>query len=203
MISLFLLVFLFSFLGFTPPSVLNMTALKIRLNSDKKEFTQFTLGVTSIVFLQAFLSIYLADYISKNPIFLELLEKTGIVILLMLSFYFFKLYKKEKKEITIHNKSKNSFFRGIILSSLNMFAIPFFCGISAFLMTFNLMSFDATSIFLFVMASVIGAFFILYLYGKYAFKIQQKTGNFTNNINLILSFITAGFALFTFLKFVV
>ena len=58
MISLFLLVVAFSFLGFTPPSVLNMTALKIKLNGDKKQFTQFTLGVSSIVFLQAYLSIY-------------------------------------------------------------------------------------------------------------------------------------------------
>jgi hypothetical protein len=69
MISLFLLVFLFSFLGFTPPSVLNMTALKIRLNGDKKQFTQFTLGVSSIVFIQASLSIYLTENIAQNPNF--------------------------------------------------------------------------------------------------------------------------------------
>lgn len=203
MISLFLIVLLFSFLGFTPPSVLNMTALKIRLNNDKKEFSKFTSGVLSIVFLQAFLSIYLTEYISKNPIFLEVFEKVGIAVLLILSFYFFKQNKKEKKQIVTYKKRKNAFFTGLFLSSLNMFAIPFFCGISALLMTFNLMHFDVTSISLFVIASVVGAFLILFLYGKFAYKIQQKTGNLTNNINLVLCFITAGFALFTFLKFVV
>ncbi len=84
-----------------------------------------------------------------------------------------------------------------------MFAIPFFCGVTAFLMGFKLMNFETTSILLFVIGAVLGTFYILYLYGKYAVKIQQKTGNMTQNINLILCFITAGFALFTFLKFVV
>lgn len=203
MISIFFLGLFFSFLGYTPPSVLNMTALKIRLNRDKKAFTQFTLGVSSIVFLQAYLSVYLTKYISNNLMFIEMLEKGGIVVLLILSFYFFKQNKKEKKKITIIKKNKNSFFTGILLSTLNMFAIPFFCGISAFLMTFNLMHFDSVSIALFVIGSVFGAFLILYLYGKYAYKIQRKTGNLTNNINLFLSIITASFALFTFLKFVV
>ena len=91
----------------------------------------------------------------------------------------------------------------MILSLLNLFGIPFFCGVTAFLMSFDLMNFDPISIFFYVLGSVIGAFFILYLYGKYAFKIQQKTGKMTQNINLILCCITASFALFTFLKFVV
>lgn len=203
MISLFLLVFIFSFLGFTPPSVLNMTALKIRLKGDKKQFTQFTLGVSIIVLLQAYLSIYLTEYIVNNPSFLEVLEKTGIVVLCVLSIYFYKAYKKEKKEVSFHKNSKNSFFAGLVLAVLNMFAIPFFCGIVAFLVSFNVMHFDTISILSFVIGAVLGAYFILLLYGKYAFKIQQKTGSLTNKINLILCFITAGFGLFTLLKFVV
>ena len=84
-----------------------------------------------------------------------------------------------------------------------MFAIPFFCGATAFLMGFNLMNFEFYSVMIFIMGAVTGVYFILYLYGKYASKIQQKTGNLTKNINLILCFITAGFALLTFLKFVI
>ncbi|MFK8059901.1 MAG: LysE family transporter [Polaribacter sp.] len=202
MIYLFFLGFFFAFLGYTPPSVLNMTALKIRLKGSQKEFTQFTLGASFIVFLQAYISIYLTEYISNNPAFLVLLEKTGIVVLLFLSIYFYQQNKKEKRQIVIDKNKKNSFFTGVVLSTLNMFAIPFFSGIAALLMSFNLLSFDATSILLFVLGSVIGTYLILYLYGKYAYRIQQKTGSLTNNINLILCFITAGFSLFTLLKFV-
>ena len=201
MISLFFFGFIFSFLGFTLPSVLNMTALKIRLDGSKKEFSNFTLGVSLVVFIQAYVSIYIIEYLSDNRVFIELLEKSGIVVLLFLSVYFYKQNQKEKKQIEI--RRKNSFFVGVFLSTLNMFAIPFFCGSAVFLMTFNLLSFDIVSTLLFVVGSVIGTYFILYLYGRFANRIQQKTGDLTNNINLILSFITAGFAMFTFVKFVI
>ncbi|WP_199269133.1 LysE family transporter [Polaribacter sp. L3A8] len=201
MISLFFFGFVFSFLGYTLPSVLNMTALKISLDANKREFTKFTLGVSLVVFIQVYISIYTIEYISKNPTFLEILEKTGIVVLIFLSIYFYKQNKKEKKQLKI--KRKNSFFTGVILSLLNMFAIPFFCGTAALLITFNSFSFDIASTLFFVFGSVVGTYFILYLYGRFAKCIQQKTGNLTNNINLVLSFITGGFALVTFLRFVV
>lgn len=203
MISVFILGFLFSFLGYTPPSVLNMTALKIRLQRNKKDFHYFISGVLLIVALQAYISVYFTKYITDNQKLVILLEKGGIVVLLMLSYYFYHQNKKEKKRIEIDNKNKNTFFTGIFLSILNMFAIPFFSGIVAFLMSFKLMNFDTISILFFVIGIVIGTFYILYLYGKYASKIQQKTGNMTQNINLVLCCITGGFALFTFLKFVI
>jgi len=200
MISLLFFGFVFSVLGFTLPSVLNMTALKISLGGSKKELSKFTLGVSLVVFIQAYISIYIIQYLSDNPTFIEMLEKAGIVVLFFLSVYFYKQNKKEKKQIEI--RRKNSFFVGVFLSTLNMFAIPFFSSAAAFLMTFNLFSFDIVSTLLFVVGSVIGTYFIL-LYGRFANLIQQKTGNLTKNINLILSFITAGFGAFTFIKFVI
>ncbi|PQJ68783.1 LysE family transporter [Polaribacter butkevichii] len=201
MISLFFFGFVFSFLGYTLPSVLNMTALKISLDATKREFTNFTLGVSLVIFVQVYVSIYMIEYILENPKLLEILQKLGIVVLIFLSIYFYKQNQKEKKQLEV--KKRNSFFTGIILSLLNMFAIPFFCGAAVLLMTFKSFNFDVVSTLFFVFGSVIGAYFILYLYGRFAKWIQQKTGNLTKNINLLLSFITASFALITFLKFVV
>jgi len=201
MISLFLFGFVFSFLGFTLPSVLNMTALKIRLDSNKKEFTKFTTGVSIIVFIQVYIAIYIIKYLADKPTFIEMLEKTGIVVLFVLSVYFYKQHKKERKQKELVRK--NSFLMGIILSTLNMFAIPFFCGTTAFLISFNFFSFNTIAVLTFVLGTVFGTYYVLHLYGKFAGVIQQKTGNFTNNINLILSFITLGFALFTIIKFII
>ncbi|RCS26047.1 glutamate dehydrogenase [Polaribacter sp. WD7] len=203
MILLFFLGIFFSFLGYTPPSVLNMTALKIRLHGDKKEFNKFMFGALSIVLFQAYLSVYLTKYVAGNQSLLIILQKIGIIVLLLLSIYFYKLNKKEKTKNTASSTRKNPFVAGLVLSSLNMFAIPFFSGIIAFLGAFNLMDFNGNSIFLFVAGSVVGTYYILYLYGKYAHKIQEKAGKLTNNINLILSYITAVFALFTLLKLAV
>lgn len=126
--------------------------------------------------------------------------EVGVVVLLLLSVYFYKLNKKERKTKAEIHKNKNPFVSGIVLSSLNMFAIPFFSGIIALLVSFNLIDFRFSSILLFIIGSVIGTYYILYLYGRYAYKIQQKTGKLTNHINLILCLITAAFAVFTIVK---
>lgn len=203
MISVFFFGLFFSFLGYTLPSVLNMTALKIRLQGNKKDFNYFTFGVLLITFFQAYISVFLTKHIAKNPALIDTLEKLGIVVLLFLSLYFFHQNKKEKKQLNVAPKKINSFFTGVVLSTLNMFAIPFFCGIIAFLTRYNLMDYNFSSTLLFISGSVFGILYILLLYGKYAYTIQKKTGSITQNINLILSCITAIFALFTFIKFVV
>jgi threonine/homoserine/homoserine lactone efflux protein len=193
----------FAFAGSITPSMLNMTALKISLEKNKKEANFYALGVAVVVVIQAYLAIVLTKYITENPSFLESLEKVGIVIFISLSYYFYRESNNDKKPIEIKKTSSNKpFLKGITLSALNMFSIPFFCATTATLEMFNLFIFDTLPIFLFVIGSLIGTFCILALYVKYAKKIKQKTGKITNDINLILSFITGIVAVFTILKIV-
>ena len=193
--------FFFSFTGSITPSMLNMTALKISLEKSKRESYLYSLGVSLVVSAQAYIAIILTKYISENPNFLESLEKAGTVIFILLSVYFFIQSKKQKQEVKASNDRKgNSFLSGLLLSMLNMFSIPFFCGITATLELFNLMHFDNTSITLFVIGSTIGTYCILFLYGKYAGFIQKKTGKLTKDISLILSIITGSVAVFMLIK---
>ncbi|WKD85475.1 hypothetical protein KCTC32516_00816 [Polaribacter huanghezhanensis] len=184
--------------------MLNMTALKISLEKNKKEANYYSLGVSLVVFIQAYIAILLTKYISQNPTILESLEKGGIVIFFLLSIYFFKQSKSKKQEAKASKDRKgNSFLSGILLSLLNMFSIPFFCGTATTLEMLNLMSFDTFSIVFFSIGSTIGTFCILFLYVKYAKKIQKKTGKFTKDISLILSVITGLVAIFMLIKNVV
>ena len=199
--SHFLFGFLFSFIGSITPSMLNMTALKTSLDKNEKEANYYGLGVSLLVFVQAYIAVLLTSYITENPSFLENLEKAGIVIFFLLSFYFYRQSKKEKIEVEESaTKKGNSFLSGITLSFLNMFAIPFFCGTVATLDVFNLFSFDTFPVIFFVLGAVIGTFFILYVYGKYAKQIQKKGGKLIKDINLVLSFLTGIVAVFTLLK---
>lgn len=197
----FIFGFFFSFTGSITPSMLNMTALKISLEKNRKEANFYSLGVSLIVSVQALIAILLTKYITENPSILESLEKVGTVIFILLSIYFYKQSKKQKQQVKASQDRKgNSFLSGILLSMLNMFSIPFFCGITASLEMFNLMSFDNLSIALFIIGSTIGTFCILFLYGKYAQFIQKKTGKLTKDISLILSIITGSVAVFMLIK---
>lgn len=199
---LFIFGFVFSFVGSITPSMLNMTALKVSLEKGINEANKYALGVSVVVLPQVLIAVFLTKYIAENPSILETLEKFGIVIFIFLSYYFYKESKKGKVEVETTNlKKEYTFLSGVTLSVLNMFAIPFFSGTIITLEAFKLFSFDKVPVIFFTLGSVIGTFCILFLYGKFAKNIQQKTGKLTKDINLILAIITGFVAVFTFVKF--
>jgi threonine/homoserine/homoserine lactone efflux protein len=199
--SLFFFGFVFSFLGSITPSMLNMTALKISIEKGRGAANRYAFGVSLIVIPQVFIAIILTKYIAQNPKILETLEKAGILIFILLSYYFYRESKKSKIKVeVIKSKKENSFLTGITLSSLNMFAIPFFSGIVIALDAFNLFNFNLVPVISFIFGSIVGTFYILLLYAKFAKIIQSKTGKLTKDINIVLSVLTALAAIFTVLK---
>ncbi len=199
----FIIGFLVAFIGSIPPSMLNMTALKIRLQNDIKAAYKYVLGVSVVVLLQAYIAVFLSKYVLENPTILEVISQFGIVIFILLALYFYKESKKEKRAESNPKNSKKLFFiTGLSLSSLNMFAFPFYCGVVAFLDVFKRFCFDIVSVVSFVVGTGVGTFSILFFYVKHATKIQEKTGRITKNINLVLSILTALVALISMLKMV-
>jgi len=197
----FIIGFLVAFIGSITPSMLNMTALKIRLQNNVKSAQKYVLGVSVVVLLQAYIAVVLSKYILENPTILDVISQFGIVIFILLSIYFYKESKKQKRAVSNQKNSKTLFFlTGLILSSLNMFAIPFYCGVVAFLDVFNCFRFDISFVVSFVVGTGAGTFSILFFYVKYAPKIQEKTGKLTKDINLVLSILTAFLALLSLLK---
>jgi threonine/homoserine/homoserine lactone efflux protein len=200
-ISLFFFGFFFSFAGSIAPSMLNMTALKISLEKGREAVKKYALGVSIAAIPQVIIAVILTKYIAENPTILETLEKAGILVFIGLSYYFYKESKKGKvKVVGMKSKKEQPFLIGITLSLLNMFAIPFFCGIIVILDLFNLFSFDVLPLLFFILGAVIGTFCILLLYGKFAKKIQQKTGKLTKDINIVLAILTGLVAVFTCIK---
>jgi len=199
--SLFFFGFFFSFAGSITPSMLNMTALKISLEKGRSAANKYALGVALLVVPQIYIAVILTKYITENPKILETFDKVGVVIFMLLSFYFYNESKKSKVKVDAKTtKKENPFLTGITLSLLNMFAIPFFCGIIVLLDNFTLFYFDTIPILFFILGSVLGTFYILFLYGKFAKIIQKKTGKLIRDINLILSILTGLVAVFTLIK---
>jgi len=202
--SLFFFGFLFSFAGSITPSMLNMTALKISLEKGIKASNIYALGVSLLVIPQIFIAAFLTKYITDNPKILETLDKVGIVIFIFLTFYFYRESKLETINIKkSKSKKETPFLVGVTLSLLNMFAIPFFSAVIVLLDVFNLFYFRVFPVLFFSAGSFLGTYYILFLYGKFAKKIQQKTGKLTKNINLILAVLTAFAAIFSMVKHIV
>ncbi len=197
----FILGFITSFLGTLTPSMLNMTATKISLNKGKRSAIKFAIGVSIVVFVQAYMATLFTRYLRANPLFVQSLQKIALGIFVLLSFYFYKQYKKDKIATKKSKQGfKNSFIVGLLLSSLNMFSIPFYCGITTALDMAGWLQFSQKHILFFVLGSALGTFVLLYMYLNYAKKIQAKSKGLSKNLNLILSVLTGILAVVTFFK---
>ena len=190
-----------SFVGSLVPSMLNMTAAKISINKGKNKAVRFALGVSTIVFIQAYVAILFTKYLRGHPNFVQALQKIALAIFALLAVYFYKQYKKDNSP-TKEGKQKfeNSFIIGIFLSSLNMFSIPFYCGVTTALDVAGWLQFSQQYIISFVVGSTLGTFLLLYMYANFANYIQNKAQVIAKNLNLILSILTGVLALVTLIK---
>ncbi len=195
----FILGFIVSFLGTSTPSMLNMTAVKISLNKSKWDAIIFAFGVSIVVLLQAYIAILFTKFLRSNPEFVQSLQKIAIVIFALLSFYFYRQSKKEKGP-TSKVKATNSFVVGLLLAALNMFSIPFYCGVTTALDIIGWLQFSQQNIILFVIGSSLGTFSLLYMYANYAKTIQLKSKGLAKNLNLTLSILTGTLALITLIN---
>lgn len=199
----FILGFITSFLGTLTPSMLNMTATKISLKKSKPDAVKFAAGVSMVVLAQVYIAILFTKFLRSNPAFVQSLQEIAIIIFVLLSFYFYRQSKKDKVPTdSIKEKTGNSFVVGLLLSSLNMFSIPFYCGVTTALDVAGWLKFSQQNIMGFVLGSAIGTFSLLYLYANYAKIIQLKSKGLAKNLNLILSILTGVLAFITLINIV-
>lgn len=199
----FILGFVTSFLGTLTPSMLNMTATKISLNKSKSDAVKFSIGVSIVVLFQAYVAILFTKFLRGNPDFVQSLQKIAIVIFTLLSFYFYRQSKKKHYPMgSVKEKAGNSFMVGLLLSALNMFSIPFYCGVTTALDIAGWLQFSQQNIMAFVVGSAIGTFVLLYMYANFASTIQHKSKGLSKNLNLILSILTGVFAFITLIRII-
>lgn len=194
----FLLGFTIAFIGIIPPGMVNMTAVKISAKKGKSEAINFAIGASVIVFIQAVIALLITKMLKENKYLLDYIKEIAAFIFMLLSVYFFaKGFLDRKAKYTKKQHIKNDFLLGMALSVLNMFAIPFYCGVSSALNLAGYIALDRLSIFLFVIGASLGTFFILYIYSYTAQKMLKKMHVVTNNINFILGIITGASSAYT------
>lgn len=192
--------FITSYLGMITPSMLNITAIKISIEKNKKTAIYFSIGVAFIVLFQAYFALFFLKVIYANPTILETIEIAASVVFSILSVFFFWKAVQEQKEIVAKKIVKSGFLTGVGLSFINMFAIPFYCGVAALLNMYDFLELNLINISFFVLGSTFGTFFILYHYVLLAERIKPKIAKFSKYLNFVLGSITGIVALISLIK---
>lgn len=178
--------FSMAFLSLVPPGMLNMTAVRITIEKNRKEGFWFSLGAAMIVIIQAFIAIAFAKYFVNNPQVVERLKLGGVFVLFLLSVVFF-IKARKKFKTRGSNKKGKSLVLGILMSAMNMLSIPFYLVLSSVLESKGLLIAEQPYINFFVSGVFVGAFALFLLYVQFASIIQKKAQFIARNINYILS----------------
>ncbi len=186
----FILGFITSFLGSIFPSMLSMTVVKVSIQESQKKAINFALGASSIVILQAYIAVGFSKILLENPFYLKTIQQIGTIIFAGLSIFFFSQASKAKKQPEFKNKSKTKgFLLGVLFSALNMFAIPFYFGVTSSLVIMNWYNFNPINNLLFVLGSATGTFSLLFLYALLGKKIEHKIQRLAEKLDLFLGII--------------
>ncbi len=189
LLILFFVTYSAAFMATVPPGLLNMNAAKTSVEKGKNNGVIFSLGVSTMIMMQAYLAVLISKFLYKNPEIIDLLLKIAIGIFAFFAIYFFISAKRvRRKKIRIVKMSKkNSFFKGVLLAALNLLTIPYYSGLNVMLNASGWIKFEVWDIATFILAAGSGTFTVLYLYTFYFNKLEMKTNTFSRNSNYILS----------------
>ena len=186
----FILGFSTSFLGTIFPSMLSMTTVKIGIKETKKKAVAFALGVSTIVIGQAYVAVAFSKILLSDPMYVETLQKIGVFVFFVLSIFFFRQAIRSKKGVTASEKKIKGFVSGLIFSLLNMFAIPFYVGVTSTLVMMHWYEFEPINNLSFVFGSAVGTFALLFIYASIAKRIEKRMIWLANQMDLILGLVT-------------
>ena len=189
LLILFFATFSAAFMATVPPGLLNMNAAKTSVEKGKLNGIIFSLGVSTMIMLQATIGVYISKFLHKNPEVVDILLKIAILVFAFFAVYFFVAAKRNKKRQPklVKVSKKNSFFKGMLLASVNLLIIPYYSGLNIMWNASGLIKFQVWDIVTFICAAGFGTFAVLYMYTIYFNKLENKTNRFSKNSNYVLS----------------
>jgi threonine/homoserine/homoserine lactone efflux protein len=201
----FLLGLIIAFVGVIPPGLLNMNAANISLREGYSRGLMFSLGVCVIVCLQTYIAAIFARYLSNHQEVVDVLQRVAFVIFVLITVYFLVLSQKQPKKQSRAPKIKSiysRFMQGMLLSTLNMFPIPYQAYMTLTLASFGMMAFDQISITAYVAGAATGTFVTLYIYIFFFDKIRGKSMTSQKNMNYSIGIVTGIVALVTLINII-
>ena len=191
LLILFFATFSAAFMATVPPGLLNVNAAKTSVEKNKLNGIIFSLGVSTMIMLQAIVAVFISKFLHKNPDVVAILLKIAIAVFAALAIYFFitAISNKKKKVKAIKISKRSSYFKGLFLAGVNLLTIPYYSGLNIMWNASGWIKFEVWDIVTFVLAAGTGTFAVLYLYVFYFNKLEHKTNKFAKNANYILGFL--------------
>ena len=205
LLILFFATFSAAFMATVPPGLLNIHAAKTSVEKGKANGIIFSLGVATMVVIQAYAAVLISKFLYRNPEVLVWLQKTALVIFGFFAVFFFLKARKNQdsgRRTAASVSRKNSYFKGMLLAALNLLTIPYYSALNAMWNATGWIAFEFWDIAVFILSAGMGTFTVLYLYTVYFTKLDARNGAFSRNSNYILAFLMLLLLVITLIRIV-
>jgi len=201
LLILFFATFSAAFMATVPPGLLNMNAAKTSVEKGKINGIIFSLGVSTMIMMQAYVAVLITKFLFNNPQVIEWVLKIAVGVFAFFAIYFF-LKARNPKQVSAEIKvsKRNSYFKGMLLAAVNLLTIPYYSGLNAMWNASGWIQFKAWDITFFVLAAGCGTFSVLYLYTVSFYKLEAKNQKFSKNANYIMSVLMVLLLIITVLR---
>jgi threonine/homoserine/homoserine lactone efflux protein len=130
----FIVALVFSFAGSIPPGTINLTVIQLGLEHRMKIALRFSFAATLIEYPYAWIAVKFEKIITASPVITDNLQILSAVVLIILGL--FNVWPRKDGGLNYLKKFANSGYRrGLLLGILNPLAIPYWIGITAYLLS--------------------------------------------------------------------
>lgn len=171
--QVFIIGFVFSFLGSIPPGTLNMMVLQLGLERKINVALRFALAVAVVEYPYAWIAVEFEHVITSSPVVVHNLQLWGAIIMTVIGVV--SLWTVRKPSTISVKLQQSGFRRGIILSILNPQAIPFWIALTAYLKLQGWIDISTTwRLHSYIFGTSVGAFALLSLFTLMANRVASS-----------------------------
>ena len=175
-LQVFIIGFVFSFLGSIPPGTMNLCVLQLGLEKKVAVALRFSLAVMIIEYPYTWIGVVFENWITSNPAIIENFQLITAVVMTLMGLLNIWAARKPTEFTTRFNES--GFRRGLILSILNPMAIPFWIGVTAYLKAQRWIDLSTTGLLhTYILGTALGAMALLTVF---TFLAHRLSGYITN-----------------------
>lgn len=181
------------------PGMLNMQVVGTALRVGKRKAYIFSAGMAAVIGAQTTLAVLFANLLTANPSVVPTIKQWAVPLFLILALVFvwkgFRALAARKAEVERPYKG-DPFWRGMMMSSMNILNIPLVFALAGFLMADGYLSRAFLPRLFYVPGTALGALLIFFLYGRLSGWISKNMALFTRNINFFIGGLFALLAIF-------
>lgn len=199
-IQVFIVGFVFSFLGSIPPGTLNLLVLQLGLERKVRIALRFALAVAIVEYPYTWIAVKFEQVITSSSVVLENLQLWGAII--MTSIGILSLWSVRKPTALTLKFQDSGFRRGLVLSILNPQAIPFWIALTAFLKFQGWIDLSTGwRLHSYILGTSVGAMALLTLLAVLA---QKVASSFRDNrlIRMIPGLVLLGLGIIGFVRYI-